>query len=64
MGVKELKNNLFGKSQKLLKEIEQKKDIFILANSTIDGIISGSIILKSIYNNIGNATIRCSCKKN
>ena len=63
MGVKELKNNLFGKSQKLLKEIEQKKDIFILANSTIDGIISGSIILKSIYNNMGNATIRCSCKK-
>ncbi len=63
MGVKELKNNLFSKSQKLLKEIEQKKDIFILANSTIDGILSGSIILKSIFNNMGNATIRCSCKK-
>ncbi len=63
MGVKELKNNLFSKSQKLIKEIEQKKDIFILANSTIDGILSGSIILKSIFNNMGNATIRCSCKK-
>ena len=63
MGVKELKSNLFSKSQKLLKEIEQKKEIFILANSTVDGIISGSIILKSIFNNMGNATIRCPCKK-
>ena len=38
MGVKELKNNLFSKSQKLLKEIEQNKDIFIFANSTVDGV--------------------------
>ena len=63
MGVKELKNNLFIKSQKLLKEIEQKKDIFIFTNSTVDGVISGSIILKSIFNNIGNATIRCTPEK-
>ena len=60
MGAKELKNSLLIKSQKLLKEIEQKKDIFIFTNSTVDGIISGSIILKSIFNNLGNATIRCS----
>ncbi len=60
MGAIELKNNLFIKSQKLLKEIEQKKDIFIFTNSTVDGIISGSILLKSIFNNKGNATIRCS----
>jgi single-stranded-DNA-specific exonuclease len=59
MGDKELKNSLFIKSQKLLKEIEQKKDIFILTNSTVDGVISGSILLKSIFNNKGNATIRC-----
>ncbi|MER5175019.1 MAG: hypothetical protein ABJB76_09975 [Candidatus Nitrosocosmicus sp.] len=63
MGVKELKNNLFNKSQKLLKEIEQKKDIFIFTNSTVDGVISGSIILKSVFNNIGNATIRCAPEK-
>jgi single-stranded-DNA-specific exonuclease len=63
MGAKELKNNLFIKSQKLLKEIEQKKDIFIFTNSTVDGIISGSILLKSIFNNKGNATIRCSSDK-
>lgn len=60
MGVKELKNNLFIKSQILLKEIEQQNDIFILTNSTVDGIISGSIILKSIFNNKGNAALRCS----
>jgi single-stranded-DNA-specific exonuclease len=60
MGAIELKNNLFIKSQKLLKDIEQKKDIFIFTNSTVDGIISGSILLKSIFNNKGNATIRCS----
>jgi hypothetical protein len=59
MGVKDLKNNLFIKSQKLLKEIEEKKDIFIYVNSTVDGIISGSILLRSIFNNAGNATVRC-----
>jgi single-stranded-DNA-specific exonuclease len=63
MGAKELQNSLFNKSQKLLKEIEQKKDIFIFTNSTVDGIISGSIILKSIFNNLGNAMIRCSFGK-
>jgi single-stranded-DNA-specific exonuclease len=63
MGAKELQNSLFIKSQKLLKEIEQKKDIFIFTNSTVDGIISGAIILKSIFNNLGNAIIRCSSGK-
>jgi RecJ-like exonuclease len=63
MGDKELKNNLFLKSQKLLKEIEQQKDIFIFSNSTVDGIISGSIILKSIYSNKGNAAFRCTHEK-
>ena len=59
MGVKELNNYLFIKSQKLLKEIEEKKDIFIFTNSTVDGLICGSIIFKSIFNNFGNATLRC-----
>ncbi|MEJ7641447.1 MAG: hypothetical protein WKF36_04540 [Candidatus Nitrosocosmicus sp.] len=63
MGVKELKNNLFIKSQKLLKEIEQQNDIFIFSNNTVDGIISGSLILKSIFNNKGNAALRCSNEK-
>jgi RecJ-like exonuclease len=63
MGVKELKNNLFIKSQKLLKEIEQQNDIFIFCNCTVDGIISGSLILKSIFNNKGNAALRCSKEK-
>ncbi|MBA3977663.1 MAG: DHH family phosphoesterase [Nitrosopumilus sp.] len=63
MGAKELKNNLIIKSQKLLKEIEQQNDILIFSNSTVDGIISGSIILKSIFNNKGNAALRCSYEK-
>src|SRR5919112_194137 len=63
MGVKELNNQLFIKSQKILKEIEEKKDIFIFTNSTVDGLICGSIILKSIFNNFGNATLRCFTEK-
>jgi len=63
MGVKELSNHLFIKSQKVLKEIEEKKDIFIFTNSTVDGLICGSIIFKSIFNNFGNATIRCFTEK-
>jgi len=60
MGEKELKNYLFNKSQILLKEIELKKNILIFANSTVDGIISASIFLKSIFNTQGNATTRCN----
>ena len=63
MGVKGLNNHLFIKSQKLLKEIEEKKDIFIFTNSTVDGLICGSIILKSIFNNFGNATLNVLQKK-
>ncbi|MDQ4072822.1 MAG: hypothetical protein M3162_00820 [Thermoproteota archaeon] len=55
----ELANSLFHNSQKLLNQIEQKKDIFIFTNSTVDGIISGSIIFNSIFNNGGYATLRC-----
>ncbi|HEY6535181.1 MAG TPA: hypothetical protein VIY08_05190 [Candidatus Nitrosocosmicus sp.] len=60
MGEKELKNYLFNKSQILLKEIEQKKNILIFANSTVDGIVSASIFLKSIFNTQGNAITRCN----
>jgi single-stranded-DNA-specific exonuclease len=55
----ELNNNLFHNSQILLNQIEQKKDIFIFTNSTVDGIISGSIIFNAIFNNGGHATLRC-----
>ncbi|MGN6347832.1 MAG: hypothetical protein ACTHME_09030 [Candidatus Nitrosocosmicus sp.] len=59
MEVKDLKIQLTIKSQKLLKEIEEKKDIFIYANKTVDGLISAAIIMRSVFNNAGNATIRC-----
>ncbi len=45
-------------SQKLLNQIEHQKDIFILCNSTVDGLVSSAILLSSIHNSKGNATIR------
>lgn len=60
MGVNELNNALLLNSQKLLTEIELQKDIFILSNSTVDGIISSAIIFISIFDNNGSCTIR-SC---
>ncbi len=46
-------------SQKLLNQIEHQKDIFILSNSTVDGLVGSAILLSSIHNSNGNATIRC-----
>jgi single-stranded-DNA-specific exonuclease len=45
-------------SQKLLNQIEHQKDIFILSNSTVDGLVSSAMLLSSIHNSNGNATIR------
>ena len=45
-------------SQKLLNQIEHQKDIFILSNSTVDGLVSSAMFLSSIHNSNGNATIR------
>jgi hypothetical protein len=44
-------------SQKLLNQIEHQKDIFILSNSTVDGLVGSAILLSSIYSSNGNATI-------
>jgi len=46
-------------SQKLLDQIEHRKDIFILSNSTVDGLVGSAILLSSIHNSNGNTTIRC-----
>ncbi len=46
-------------SQKLLNQIEHQKDIFILSNSTVDGLVGSAILLSSIHNSNGNTTIRC-----
>ena len=46
-------------SQKLLNQIEHQKDIFILSNSTVDGLVGSAILLNSIHNSNGNTTIRC-----
>ncbi len=34
-------------SQKLLNQIEHQKDIFILSNSTVDGLVGSAILLSS-----------------
>lgn len=59
MGYNDLEYVLSSTSQILLKEIEQHRDIFILSNSTVDGIISSAILLTSIYNTKGSAIVRC-----
>src|SRR4029079_19478371 len=46
-------------SQKLLNQIEHQKDIFILSNSTLDGLVGSAILLSSIHNSKGNTTVRC-----
>ncbi len=46
-------------SQKLLNQIEHQKDIFIISNSTVDGLVGSAILLSSIHNSNGNTTIRC-----
>lgn len=60
MGIKELKNRLLTQGQKLLKDIEDKKEIFILVNPSVDGIISSAILFISIFHNRGNTTVRCN----
>lgn len=59
MGDKNLENILSSTSRLLFDQIEQKKVIFIISNSTVDGIISSSILFDSIYRMGGNAVIRC-----
>ena len=59
MGDKKLEHLLSSTSQILYDQIEQKKVIFIISNSTVDGIISSSILLDSIYRLGGCAVVRC-----
>lgn len=46
-------------SQTILDLVRKKKDILIISNDTVDGIISGTILLQSIFDLIGNASVRC-----
>jgi hypothetical protein len=59
MGDKKVEYLLSSTSQLLYDQIEQKKVIFIISNSTVDGIISSSILFDSIYRLGGCAIIRC-----
>ncbi|HEU5120699.1 MAG TPA: hypothetical protein VFT71_06900 [Candidatus Nitrosocosmicus sp.] len=59
MGDKKVEHLLSSTSQLLYDQIEQKKVIFIISNSTVDGIISSSILFDSIYRLGGCAVIRC-----
>ena len=46
-------------SQIIFDQIKNKKDILIIANTTVDGIISSTLLLQSIFDLLGNATVRC-----
>ena len=59
MGDKKVEDFFSTTSHLLYDQIEQKKVIFIISNSTVDGIISSSLLFDSIYRLGGSAVIRC-----
>lgn len=59
MGDKKVESLLLSTGRQLFEQIEQKKVIFIISNSTIDGILSSSILLDSINRLGGSAVFRC-----
>lgn len=59
MGDKKVEDFFSTTSHLLYDQIEQKKVIFIISNSTVDGIISSSLFFDSIYRLGGSAVIRC-----
>lgn len=59
MGEVDIKGSQKLASQVILDALRKKKDILIISNETVDGIISGSILLQSIFDHLGNAHVRC-----
>ncbi|HKR73160.1 MAG TPA: hypothetical protein VJR94_03515 [Candidatus Nitrosocosmicus sp.] len=59
MGDKKIESLLLSTGKRLQEQIEQKKVIFIISNSTVDAIASSSILFDSINRNGGSAIIRC-----
>ena len=59
MGDKKIESLLLSTGKRLQEQIEQKKVIFIISNSTVDAIASSSILFDSINRNGGSAVIRC-----
>ncbi len=59
MGFKKVESLLLSTGNQLRDQIERKKVIFIISNSTVDGILSSSILFDSINRLGGSAVIRC-----
>src|SRR5690349_52197 len=59
MGEVDIKDSQKLASQAILDAVRKKKDILIISNETVDGIISGTILLQSIFDHMGNAYARC-----
>jgi len=59
MGEVDIKDSQILASQVILDIVRKKEDILIVSNETVDGIISGAILLQSIFDLKGNACVRC-----
>lgn len=59
MGEVDIKDSQRLAAQAILDSVRKKKDIFIISNETVDGIIGSTILLQSISDIIGNACVRC-----
>lgn len=59
MDDKKIESLLLSTGKRLQEQVEQKKVIFIVSNSTVDGVTSSSILFDSIKRIGGSAIIRC-----
>lgn len=59
MGESDLKDSQNLASQGILDQINKKRNILIISNETVDGIVSGAILMQSIFDLLGNASVRC-----
>jgi RecJ-like exonuclease len=58
MGYSEFHDNINSISEKIKKLVEDRKDILIVSNSSCDGIISASLLIKAIWKLGGKGTAR------
>jgi len=58
MGYSEFNENINSTSEKVRNLIDEKKDILIVSSSSCDGIISASVLIRSIWKSGGKASAR------
>ena len=58
MGYSEFHDNVNSISEKIKKLVDDRKDILIVSNSSCDGIISASLLIKAMWKLGGKGTAR------